>query len=516
MMLGTQIPRYNTTPEPEGFLEHHGEDAVFYAQQHGLRADPWQETTCKSWLRTTPDDKWVCNTAGVTVARQNGKNGSCEIVELYLMTQLHLHILHTAHEVPTARTAFQRLKEFFGESDNDPDAKYPHLNAMVKEVRNTNGQEAIILKGIVGGGSITFRARSKGAGRGSSKDVLIIDEAQELTEQQLKAQLPAISSPPSGQNLTIYMGTPPDLGELAKGIGKPFLKVRNQAIAGTRPVSWVEFGARGFVEDMSPAELLAFVQDEKNWAQGNPAYGRRIVRETIESELTQFDAESFCRERLNMWPKSLKTPPAIPMERWKPLGTDPPTPEVAATWQTAAFGLDMNRERSQVTISVSSFLPDDEHENTIALEIGITARFDDGGIPKLVDWLWKRAKRIHYIVIDGRSPAASLVPHLRKKKMKVRVLSAGEFVEASMGFYDSVIQDKSVMHFSEPFLDDSLASAGKLYTDKEGKQWKFTPLDMSVPFHPAMSGIIAHYGAVKFVRRRSSSDALAGAGHGFG
>ena len=71
--------------------------------------------------------------------------------------------LHTAHEVKTTRKAFKRLKHFFGEIVNDPNAKFPELNALVTEIRSTNGQEAIYLST---GGSVEFIARSKGSGRG--------------------------------------------------------------------------------------------------------------------------------------------------------------------------------------------------------------------------------------------------------------------------------------------------------------------------------------------------------------
>ena len=86
----------------------------------------------------------------------------------------------------------------------DPAAKFPELNALVKEVRRTNGQEAIVLKN---GGSVEFVARTKGSGRGYSVDVLVIDEAQELTEDQLAAMLPTISASSNPQIL--YTGTPP-------------------------------------------------------------------------------------------------------------------------------------------------------------------------------------------------------------------------------------------------------------------------------------------------------------------
>jgi len=511
VLLGSQVPLHNTTPEDDAFNDDHGEDAVWYAERFGLTADAWQDSTVRSWLRQTADAKWVCSVGAVTVARQNGKNGALEIVELYLMAELGMRILHTAHEVKTAQKAFARLKHFFGEKEDDPNANFPDLNKMVRKVRNVNGQEAILLKN---GGSIEFVARSKGSGRGFTVDVLVLDEAQDINEEQLQALLPTISAGPVQNPLTIYMGTPPSVEELAKGNGRPFLRVRTNALKGLQKVAWLEFGSTGFIEDMTPEELVAYVEDPANHAAANPAYGVRIMPSTIEGELSQFSPESFARERLNKWPKSLEHVSAISQERWEALGTEPPPRAVTDKWQTGAFGVDMNRERNKVAISVTSYIPD--NEETLALELIAAADYDDGGTAKLVKYLWDRAKRIHPVIIDGRSPAVSLVPHLRKKKMKVRVLSGGEFVEASMGFYDAVMRDKTVMHFAEPRMDSSLEGLGKLPVDKTGAQWKFVPMDMTKPYHPFMSGLCAHYGSVKFVRRRIGEEVDQGAESGFG
>src|SRR5699024_9206431 len=127
----------------------------------------------EAWMRRK-GGRWAAGRWGLAVPRQNGKNGVLEAVELYFMAVLGLKILHTAHEVKTARKAFIRIASFF-----ENERKYPELAGMVKEVRKTNGQEAIVLHN---GGSVEFIARSKGSGRGFTVDVLVCDEAQEYSE----------------------------------------------------------------------------------------------------------------------------------------------------------------------------------------------------------------------------------------------------------------------------------------------------------------------------------------------
>jgi phage terminase large subunit-like protein len=139
------------------------EDAIEFASAYGLTPDPWQEHVLRSWLGTLASGQLAAPRAGLAVPRQNGKNALIEVVELFKTVVQGRRVLHTAHEVKTARKAFARLKFFFGDRVNDPAAQYPELNNLVREVRNTNGQEAIVLSN---GGQVEFIARSRSSGRG--------------------------------------------------------------------------------------------------------------------------------------------------------------------------------------------------------------------------------------------------------------------------------------------------------------------------------------------------------------
>ena len=103
-----------------------GEDAAFLSQSYGLSPDEWQSLVVDDVLAVRADGRWVSSRCGLSVPRQNGKNGVLEIVELYKMVVLGRRILHTAHEVKTARKAFLRLCAFFENRQS------PELAAMVK------------------------------------------------------------------------------------------------------------------------------------------------------------------------------------------------------------------------------------------------------------------------------------------------------------------------------------------------------------------------------------------------
>ena len=63
-------------------------------------------------------------------------------------------IIHTAHQVRTAKRSFNRLARYF------EDPRYPEIMALAKRIRRTNGEEGIEL---YNGGIIEFSARSRQA-----------------------------------------------------------------------------------------------------------------------------------------------------------------------------------------------------------------------------------------------------------------------------------------------------------------------------------------------------------------
>jgi hypothetical protein len=176
-------------------LESYGDLAGEFSASYGLIPDSWQQLVLDDWLAVDEFGLWSALTCGLACPRQNGKNGILEIRELFGMVGRGEKILHTAHEVKTARKAFKRLQFFFGREVKDRACRFPELNERVVELRNVNGQEAIYLDN---GGSVEIVARSKNSGRGFTADVLVMDEAQEMSDEDLEALMPTTSAAPLG------------------------------------------------------------------------------------------------------------------------------------------------------------------------------------------------------------------------------------------------------------------------------------------------------------------------------
>ncbi|MEF2855829.1 MAG: terminase family protein, partial [Collinsella intestinalis] len=160
---------------------------------------PWQPHLLDVMLARDSHDKFAAPEVGISIPRQNGKSFIVRARCLYGALNGE-KILYTCHHGDTSDEMFQELSAIFEDEEND------ELHDLLKHVRKTNGKQAIVLKN---GGLIRFTTRTDSGGRGKSFDVLILDEAQELTDSQQAALLPSISAGPKHNPQTIYLGTPP-------------------------------------------------------------------------------------------------------------------------------------------------------------------------------------------------------------------------------------------------------------------------------------------------------------------
>lgn len=85
-------------------------------------------------------------------------------------------------------------------------------------------------------GEISFRTRTTTGGLGEGFDLVVIDEAQEYTDDHETALKYVVSDSKNPQ--TLYCGTPPTL----VSSGTVFLKLRNRALEGTsKNTMWAEW-----------------------------------------------------------------------------------------------------------------------------------------------------------------------------------------------------------------------------------------------------------------------------------
>lgn len=422
-------PRVRIAPP---FVSNDVDDAVFLASAYALTPDPWQAEVLESWLGRQSNGKWSASRCGLAVARQNGKNAIIEMRELFGMVALGEKFLHTAHEVKTARKAFLRIVSFF-----ENERQYPELAALVKDIRKTNGQEAVLL---TNGGGVEFVARSKGSARGFTCDVLVLDEAQDLKDEELEALKPTISAPPLRNPQTIFTGTPPDPEKDHLGSGEVFARVRRGADKAAR-TAWTDFG----VED-GP---LPDVDDRATWHVTNPALGHRLHIDGLIDEREDMSPEGFARERLGWWGNPDGTGHVFGAGKWE-AGFNAKA-KFPKRGLFIGLAVSLNRDWSSIGTAAPT-----KRDKVI---VGATDRRPG------TEWLVERAAEIQKkhrcgVVLDGRGPAATLLPELERAGVDVLVANTTDVLDACAGLFDRVQQGRLV-HQNNPELNASIRGAQK-------------------------------------------------------
>lgn len=456
-LRGNQEPRIRIA---EDYEFSYGGDAGELADAYGLTPDPWQQTVLDDWLAVDEDGKYVHDTCGLSVPRQNGKNGVLEVRELYGMTVEGERILHTAHEVKTARKAFLRLLSFF-----ENEREYPELVEVVKTIRKTNGQEAIEL---TNGGSIEFSARSKGAARGFTVDVVICDESQELTDDQLEALMPTSSAGPLQNSQLILLGTPP--GPTTNG--EVFPRTRKGAMGeNAEGTSWLEWSV----------EEVGDVYDEARWEDTNPALGYRLTRKAIEKELKTMSPDGFARERLGWWAADIANA-CFKSASWERLRADFTDEEIEEQreWKKA-LGVKFSPDGSTASIAIAIW-----KQGAIPHVEVIKAESTAYGIAWAVEIASQMWKKVSVIAVDGKSNAQTFMGELAEAGVgkKAMWLASTANVIAASSMFVNAVGSGELTHNDQPVLNDAVSAAQKRkigadggYGFKSANDVDITPLD---------------------------------------
>lgn len=383
-MRGSQEPRIKV--EPQRFSTD-GQDASLLMSEYGCKLDEWQQIVMDCWLGKDENGKYNVTSAGLSLPRQNGKNVCLEAREFYGLVINGEKILHTAHQVRTSKKSFRRLAAMF------TDERYPEITDIVKNIRYTNGEECIELDN---GGVIEFSARSRQAARGfDGISVVVYDEAQELTDDQIEAIMATLSASATGTRQIIYAGTPP----YPNCPGEVFRRRRTTSIENaSKHDSWHEWSVPGDSVEAINAE------DTSLWYMTNPALGIRLDEEFTAEEFNSMSKDGFARERLGWWSPVLqeKTEYAINKEAWK----DCASKELKPNGKTA-YGVKFSGDGSEV-ILCGAVIRNDGTSRVSVIERKSTSQ----GIKWLAEWLNQRYNKACCVVIDGKNGTDLLVDRI--------------------------------------------------------------------------------------------------------
>lgn len=440
--VGCQEPTIRVVPHA-GVAYSDGDDAADLCAHYWFTPDPWQRDILRDWLARDDDGRLAVITAGLSVPRQNGKNGVAEAFEYYLLlTDPNVHVLHTAHLVKTCKKAFNRLVRIFS------DRRHPEIASLVRSIRRTNGEEGIYLwhPDHVGdeafdGASIEYSARSRGSARGFDKiSHVVYDEAQELTDDQVEALMFTLGASETDR-FVLYQGTPPG----PNCPGDVFRRTRQRALTDPSPhMSWHEWGV-----SEKPPDSATFDDVEPLVWRTNPGMGVRLSLDFTREEFANATVEGFARERLGWWSPVSAAVMAVDREAWGRCRIDAIGDDYAGA---SAFGLKFSPDGSTYAL-VGCKLTHDRRVGAVEhVESGSTS----GGVRPLAEALASRASSIGCVVVDGANGAGALcerMADLRVPRGYVVRPRTGDVVTAAQALADSV-KDGTCVHTRDPEMDE--------------------------------------------------------------
>lgn len=440
-------PRYRNKPPA---VSSAGQEAVELAASAGLVLDPWQQAALEDSLAETPAGKWAALEVGLILPRQNGKGSILEARELAGLFLFGENlILHSAHEFKTAAEGFRRLLFLIENSDD--------LSRRVQRVLRSHGDEGIELKN---GQRIRFVARSTGSGRGFTGDLVILDEAFNLSPDALAALFPTLSARPNPQ---IWYTSSAPLQEARSDVLRKFCRRGRE---GSNGLCYIEYSA----------DLTCDLDDPAAWAEANPALGIRITPEFVALERAALGDE-FARERLGHWVDDDDFGRVIPRERWEACHDEKSGP-VGRT----EFAVDISPDRAMAAICVAA----ESARSGIHVEIVDHRPGTDWLVPRCVELQEKWEARFAFAT---GSPAAALRADFEAAGVQLEEVSAKDHAEACGAFYDAVMQGR-LKHLGQPALSIAVQGADRKFS---GDSWLWSRRASTTDICPLVAVTLAKW-----------------------
>lgn len=398
-----------------------GKEAIDLYNETGRTAQEWQELLVYDMLAENEDGLWTHTKFGYSVPRRNGKNEVAVIRELYGI-KTGEHILHTAHRTKTSRMAWERLKMLLN--------GLGMLEGRDYKTTSTIGMESIRIEN---GGRIDFGTRSSRSGLGEGFDLLVIDEAQEYTDDQQTALKYVVSDSKNPQ--TVFCGTPPT----PVSSGTVFTKLRKSALGGSAVnTGWAEWSV----------ETQHEPTDKEAWYECNPSLGTILTERSVTDEIGE-DIVDFNIQRLGLWLRyNLKS--EISKVEWEALTVER-LPQFVG-------GLHVGIKYSHYTGNVSMAIAVQTADGIPFVEC-IDCREARAGTDWIIDFL-SRAD-VPSVVVDGASGQGILAEAMKKAGLRAPILPTVRDIIVANAQFEQALTAKAFCHKNQPALTQSASNCEK-------------------------------------------------------
>lgn len=398
-----------------------GERAIGLYRDTSRQPQPWQEALIYDIRAVNDEGLFAHMKFGYEVPRRNGKGEIISIVELDDLFDGR-KCLHTAHRTTTSSSASLRLANMLKDMGYEEVQRISRDKTYTKAYTYSKqfGLEQISL--LDTGGTVDFRTRTSVGGLGEGFDTLIVDEAQEYTDDQQNTLQYVVSDSANPQ--IILCGTPPTL--VSKGT--VFQKLREDCLEGkTADTGWAEWST----------EHLADVNDVDLWYECNPAMGYQLNERKIRSE-DKSDELDYNIQRFGYWSKhNLKS--EISATDWDELKCSS-APKIS---KRLYVGVKFSKTSASVSVATRT---DDSRIFFETIDCQ-TVRNGNGWIVRLLC-----AMKPETITIDGSGAQSILKADLEKEGLKGIILPTVKEVIVANAKFEQLMYAKEICHMGQPSL----------------------------------------------------------------
>jgi hypothetical protein len=428
-------PAHRCAPD---YAQTLGPEVADLSSLAGFEPDPEQKLGLDLLFALDSRGKSAAFEFAVVCSRQNLKTGLFKQAALgWLFLTKEPVVLWTAHEFKTTREAHRDLAALIDGC--------AYLSKRLKEVYWGADYKAIEL---MSGQRLIFAARTAGGGKGMSANKNVLDEAFALRSSHLGALVPTLSVQPDPQ---LVYGSSAGLAEsdVLRGI-------RDRGRAGSsRRLAYLEWCAPpGGCEqencEHQPGTVGCALDRVENLQAANPLLGRTrsngtgLTLEYVQAERDAMPPEEFANMRIGWW-------------------VEPGAAEIfgAGKWEACAGEAPSSPRMGALAIAVS--------EDLSSAAIGAASVVGERVLVKPLrhgprwDWVSAAAAelaRTHQVpvVVDGRGPAATLIPSLKRAGVGVHVATTGDVLDAFSGLF-ALVTERRLLHGRYPELDASINGA---------------------------------------------------------
>ena len=455
---GSQNPTFSTVGE---WSMTRGEMAAAMFGEYGVRFYESQEYELRVFLARNEDGSFAAKTICISKPRQNGKSFAARFYAIWMAAIEGKRVLFSAHHGKTVRKMFKEIRNFIEST--------PDFLAMLKPrngIYAAAGTEGIYFADWYDedgrfheGGIIEFQTRTNSAARGETYQIIIVDEAQELTAGELEAIKPTTlasgdAAAADSDPQMIFLGTPPN----EKCVGTEFRRWHDEAHENVQTsIWWMEWAVDEMPVGATRDELMELVY------MTNPAMGYRIKESTMVDMMDTMSAEGFARECLGWWNRTYSVAnTVIKAEDWAACRVDNPTQD-----GLLCYGVKFSPDGMVGTLA-ACYRPKDASPFVYV----VSSRDMSEGLAWFVDNLIERRDKAACVVIDGKSNAENLRNKLIAagfSRKAVKCLGAQEAVTANSMIVNAV-KERELRHYGQEQLT---ASATKCVRRDIGKNGGF-------------------------------------------